>query len=183
MDKYVIGGKWLNDLHSDLSGSDRSCAVLAGAILDDRLSLILRAYLLPPRGKGKDKLLGRSGIIDSFSSRIELACRLNLISERLTKSLDWIREIRNDAAHNTEFEFANHSIKDRVNNIVTVMELLAKSPTLLNPPYAGEKGRFVVAVILLTACLEIEAGEMTHTSYKPTDVFERFTIEEETNST
>jgi mannitol operon repressor len=101
---HTIGGKWLDDLNRDLTGSERSCAVLAGAILDDRLKTLLENYLLAPEQR-EDKLLGRSGSLGSFAARIELACRLNLISRKTRKALDWIRDIRNDASHETLFTF------------------------------------------------------------------------------
>ena len=44
---HTIGGKWLDDLNQDLSGSERSCAVLAGAILDDRTSQSLQNLRSP----------------------------------------------------------------------------------------------------------------------------------------
>lgn len=77
-DKYTIGGKWLQDLNDDLEGSDRACAVLAGAVVDDHLKTLLEKYLIPP-DTNNDKLLGRSSPIDSFAARIELARRLNLM--------------------------------------------------------------------------------------------------------
>jgi hypothetical protein len=134
MDSYTIGGKWLADLNADLSGSDRSCAVLSGAILDDRLKALLQKYLLSARNKRGDELLGRSGPIESFSSRIELARRLNLMSEESRKSLDWVREIRNDAAHNVDFNFDDNSVRDKVANILSVLSLRKRAPTLLNAP-------------------------------------------------
>ena len=88
MNSYTIGGKWLDDLNADLTGSDRACAVLAGAVVDDRLKTLLQKYLLPSRVENEDKLLGRSSPLESFSSRIELARRLNLVSEETRKSLD-----------------------------------------------------------------------------------------------
>jgi Domain of unknown function (DUF4145) len=173
MDSYTIGGKWLADLNADLSGSDRSCAVLAGAILDDRLNALLQNYLLPARNKNDDKLLGRSGSIESFSSRIELARRLNLITEESRKSLDWVREIRNDAAHKVDFNFDDSSVRDKVANTLRVLLLKERAPALLNAPYNTHKGQFVAAVVMLVAGLEIEIGETHRTTHVITDALSK----------
>ena len=169
MNEYSIGGKWLDDLNAELSGSDRACAVLAGAVLDDRVKALLQKYLHPPRNEKEDKLLGRSSPLESFSSRIELARRLNLITEETRKSLDCIRDIRNNAAHETGFSFDSHSIKDRVSNILSAMLLPERAPVLLKQPYDSPKGKFVAAVVVLVACLDIEIGETRLTVHTPTN--------------
>jgi len=169
MNAYTIGGKWLDDLNADLSGSDRACAVLGGSVMDDRVRTLLQKYLLPPRSENEDKLLGRSSPLESFSSRIELARRLNLITEETRKSLDWIRDIRNDAAHKTDFSFGNNSVRDRISNILLVMQLQEKASALLRPPYDSPKGQFVAAVVVLVACLDIEIGETGQTRHTPTN--------------
>lgn len=176
MNTYKIGGQWLKDLNSDLKGSDRSCAVLAGAILDERLKLLLQTYLLPVKNGDDDKLLGRSRPIDSFSARIELSQRLYLISNDTRRSLDWIRDIRNEAAHDTDFDFNKSSVKDKIANIIRVLALKEKSPTLLTASYDSHKGNFVAAIIMLTACLDIEIGETHRTTHTPTDAFKNATL-------
>ncbi len=103
MEPLTIGGPWLNQLNTELNASDRACAELAGAILDDRLLLLLKKFLLPVVHKGEDKLLGRGAPLESFAARIELARRLNLVAAEVSKSLDWARDIRNDAAHRERF--------------------------------------------------------------------------------
>ena len=167
MNSYTIGGKWLDDLNAELSGSDRACAVLAGAVVDDRLKTLLQKYLLPPRVKSSDKLLGRSSPLESFSSRIELAQRLNLITEETRKSLDWVRDIRNDAAHKGDFSFDSDAIRDRVNNILMAMRLSERAPSLLRPPYDLPKGRFVAAMVVLVGGLDVEIGETVQTQHVP----------------
>ena len=176
MDAQKIEGKWLTDLNADLSGSDRSCAVLAGAILDDRLSQVLTAYLLPSDRKGEDKLLGRGGIIEAFAARIELARRLNLLNPPMAKLLDWVREIRNDAAHKADFSFESDSVRNKVENIVSTLAIKERSPHYLTTPYIGAKGHFVASTVLLVGFLQIEAAETRRTSHQPISVIENFTF-------
>ena len=176
MDKYIIKGKWLDDLNEDLQGSDRSCAVLAGAIMDDLLKTLLQRYLLVPANKKDDKLLGHSGPIDSFSARIELARRLNLISEHTRKALDWVRDIRNQAAHQTDFRFDSDSNKDKVANIVSSLKPYTQVDELLKKPYEGVKGNFVAMTILMAVGLNIEIGEIGMTTFRPVDAIAFSTI-------
>ncbi len=169
MDKLslVMGGKWLQDLHQDLSGSDRSCAVLAAAILDDRLDRLLKAVLLPGAAKGEDRLLGRGGVADSFSARIELAYRVGLLSANVRKALDWLREIRNEAAHRTEFSFDADAIRSRAKNVVVALELKTRFPRSLQEPYASSKGHFVASTFVLACVLEAVAASPLRLGLEP----------------
>lgn len=163
----TIGGKWLEDLNADLAGSDRSCAVLAAAVLDDRLARLLEANLVPAGRKGEDKLLGRGGAIESFSSRIELAYRMGLLSENVRKSLDWIREIRNEAAHRTEFSFEADGVRSRVENVIAALELRTRYPRILESPYNTPKGHCVATTVILAGMLEAVASGFPRPSNKP----------------
>ncbi|MDF1591782.1 MAG: DUF4145 domain-containing protein [Desulfobacterales bacterium] len=176
MNTYTISGKWLNDLMEDLSGNDRACVILAGAVLDDRVKTLLQKYLLPPRGEKEDKLLGPSRPLESFASRVEIARRLNLISEDARKSLDDIRHIRNRAAHKIDFSFGANSVMDRVNNVLQTMQLQIRAPSLLTPPYNSPKGKFVAAVVILVLCLDIEIGETGTTVHSPTNALANFSF-------
>jgi len=173
-----FGGQWLRDLNSDLEGSDRACAVLAGAILDDRLRLLLQAYFLPPKSKKTDRLLSRGGALESFASCIELSRRLNLIDEITRMSLDWVRDIRNDAAHKPDFSFMDAGVKAKVANILTALNLKARAPFLLTKPYDTAKGSFVAVVVILVLGLETETKETKRTSYIPSYAIENVTFSE-----
>lgn len=162
----TIGGKWLDDLNEELTGSDRSCAILAAAVLDERLATLLRARFCPPVGK-EDKLLGRGGAIESFSSRIEVGYRIGLLSESIRKALDWLRDIRNDAAHRTEFTFSADAVRARVENVVVALELRSRCPRMLQGPYDSPKGHFVAAAVTLTCMLEAAATEDLRLSAQP----------------
>ncbi|MDD2898327.1 MAG: DUF4145 domain-containing protein [Desulfuromonadaceae bacterium] len=168
MNSVVLGGQWLKDLNSDLSGSDRACAVLAGALLDDRLMNLLKTYLVPSEKPNDDKLFSPSGALGSFSARIELCRRLNLIDDKTRLCLDLIRKIRNDAAHKHEFDFIEQSTSDKVELILSKLEVKVIAPTLLRTPYDSPKGHFVVTIILLICGLELEHKHTNQTNYTPT---------------
>ena len=176
MGPYTIGGKWLDDLNADLTGSDRSCAVLAGAILDDRLLRLLQAYLLPPAKSSEDRLFGRGRPLDTFAARIELARRLNLVEPFVAKALDYIRDIRNLAAHKPDFAFNQDEVASKVCNVIEKLRLRERASDMLRKPYTGTKGEFLVAVTLLVAHIEIETGETKLTEHKPTSALSRFHV-------
>jgi hypothetical protein len=167
MSDPLISGQWLQQLNAELSGSDRACAVLAGAVLDDRLMQLLERFLLPPIKKSEDRLLGRGGALDSFSARIELARRLNLVANEISKSLDWVREIRNDAAHREQFSFQDSKNRDRVDNIIGALELTARGPGLLVGRYASPKGHFIACTAMLVARLHIETTSVKGPLHEP----------------
>src|SRR5574337_921189 len=100
-----IDGAFYQEMLDDLMTTDRALAVVAGAVFDDQLKSLLQAYLRPPRKPGDDRLLGRSGPLDSFGPRIELARRLHLIPDQCAAALEVVRSVRNLAAHEAKFSF------------------------------------------------------------------------------
>ena len=176
MKSIKFEGKWLHDLNAELNGSDRACAVLAGAILDERINGLLKAYLLPPKKTNDDRLLGRSGAIQTFCSRIELAERLNLISESMASSLHWVRDIRNKAAHDEDFCLESNSHKDKINNLVNELNIKEKAESLLNAPYDSVRGNFISVAIMLIISIELEMENTVTTTYQPIDPWKSATI-------
>ena len=176
MKTHTFGGKWIDDLNLELQGSDRACAILSGAILDERLKELIKKYLLPSSNTKNDRLLGRSAPIESFSSRIELAQRLNLISAKTSTSLNWVRDIRNAAAHQEEFSLENDSYKDKISNLISELKIKEKAPSLLKEPYDKLKGNFISVIIILTISLELEEKETKQTSHQPTDALSHFSM-------
>lgn len=176
MNAHNFGGKWLDDLNLELRGSDRACAILSGAIIDERLKSLIQKFLLPSSNIKNDKLLGRTAPIESFSSRIELARRLNLISDATCKSLNWIRDIRNSAAHKENFSLEENSYKDKINNLIIELKIKEKAPSLIEKPYDEPKGHFVSVVIMIVISLELEEKETNQTEHKPTDALSNYSI-------
>ncbi|MGD2119705.1 MAG: hypothetical protein PVG66_15210 [Chromatiales bacterium] len=135
--------------------------------MDDRLKQLISAYLAPPNSKKNDRLLGRGGALESFSSRIELARRLSLVVPEVSKSLDWVRDIRNDAAHREEFSFGENRVRDLTVNIVAALELKERAPNLLSEPYNSIKGNFIACVAILEARITLEKESLSGPSHIP----------------
>ncbi len=95
--------KWLSDeaiaLRSSLTPeSDRGCALLAAAYLDQQLERLLRSWLVAD-AKVAVNLFGRMRPLASFASRIDLAYLCGLIGPEARRDLHLIRDIRNEFGH------------------------------------------------------------------------------------
>jgi DNA-binding MltR family transcriptional regulator len=78
--------------------TDRGCALMAAAYLDERLGEFMKGYFVDD-SKVADDLLEQSRPLGTFSSRIDMAYALGLISEEEHRGLHPIRRIRNDFGH------------------------------------------------------------------------------------
>jgi DNA-binding MltR family transcriptional regulator len=89
--------KLLNEQKTD------SAAVLIGAgMLEDDLGSLLRSYCLRDIGSIKkfvDPLFEVYAPFSTFSAKINVSCALGLISLQKQRTLDLIRKLRNDFAH------------------------------------------------------------------------------------
>ncbi len=103
--------------------SDRACAVLGAALLDERLESLYRrrSHTL------KDKLLESKGVPSTLFKRINVALENAWISEDVYLDLELIREIRNQFAHSADYElsFSNQSIASWCLDLRVIKELIA----------------------------------------------------------
>lgn len=109
--------------------SDRSVAIVAAALLDEALANSLKAKLLPAIKKENCIFSSPQSPLGSFSSRIDAAFQLGLISKHLHRDLHLIRKIRNDFAHNPwDLNFEDPKIKSRVIELEKVSNYKARNP-------------------------------------------------------
>jgi hypothetical protein len=125
-DDADIAGLWSD--HFDLSTrteSVRAKVVLAACFLDELLGQLLRAVLKP--APDKDSLFeGAQAPLGTFSAKIDLAHRTDLIDVGFCRSLHFVRKIRNEFAHNLNtcsFEMSEirnwNSELHRLNDVAT----------------------------------------------------------------
>jgi len=91
---FIIG-----DVPSDQEKSDRTTAIIAGALLDMFLELAIRSKLVPWDDDNEKQLFSGSGPLSTMSAKIDLAYALGLFGKRIHIELHHIREIRNAFAH------------------------------------------------------------------------------------
>ena len=129
--------------------------------------MLLNAHLLPPARLSEDRLLGRGAPVESFGTRIELARRLNLLNPEVSKSLDWMRDIRNDASHRQKFSFSENSVKDRVDNVIAALDLKTIIHDDFSERYRSPKGKFIACTLVLIARIQIETSAVQRASHEP----------------
>jgi hypothetical protein len=78
--------------------SDRGCALMAAAYLDERLGDLLKSFFVH-NDKVINKMFDFNGPFGTFSSRIDSAYALGLLPENVRKDIHLVRKIRNDFAH------------------------------------------------------------------------------------
>jgi hypothetical protein len=78
--------------------SDRGAALIAAAMLDERLKDILSAFLVSSE-TSKELLSGFSAPLGTFASRASASFALGLIQENEFKEITLIRKIRNEFGH------------------------------------------------------------------------------------
>jgi len=103
-------GKFIASLYQE---TDRGCALIATAFLDDALSELLKKNLIKDK-KVSDRLFGSNQPFGYFSSKIDVACALGLIGKAVRQNLHLLRKIRNDFAHVADpIGFEHPPIKSR----------------------------------------------------------------------
>lgn len=96
--------------------SPRGMVLIIAAELDRMLGLAIKHLLIDGAGlKELDK--DNQGPISTFSSKINLAHALGIISEREYRDLHLIRKVRNDFAHSVSASLFDHSTKARINEL------------------------------------------------------------------
>jgi DNA-binding MltR family transcriptional regulator len=83
--------------------SDRAAVILASAILDDVLTMVLaQRFAIKIDETQSDYVFRYEGPLGSFSSRVEIAYLFGIIEEATRSQLSDIREMRNACAHSKQ---------------------------------------------------------------------------------
>lgn len=97
--------------------TDRGCALLAAAHLDDMLEKLLRKKLLGNK-KHLELIFGFNGPLGTFSSRVLLCYSMGLISSNDLHDIQIIRKIRNEFGHSFSIiNFETEKIKALCDNL------------------------------------------------------------------
>jgi DNA-binding MltR family transcriptional regulator len=82
--------------------TDRGVAIVAAAVLDELLALLIIERLVKLSSDRRDSLFKDRGPFSPFSSKIEVAFALGVISSEARLALHLVRDIRNKFAHRIE---------------------------------------------------------------------------------
>jgi DNA-binding MltR family transcriptional regulator len=112
--------------------TDRGCALVAGAALDEVLGGLLTVYLLKDKEIVNALFSNPNAPISTFSARIWLCRGIGLISKELCHDIHAIRHIRNQAAHfenrkghGHDFAFKRQDVADRCRGLQSLPPTLA----------------------------------------------------------
>ena len=102
----------------------RALVILACAKIDVQLLGLITPSLLPKIAKAneQDELLEGDNPLATFSSRIKICRRLGLIDEPLAKTLDKLRNVRNQAAHWVLFGVKDPPLRDQLKHLLSLVE-------------------------------------------------------------
>lgn len=122
--------------------SDRGCVLVAVAVLDKHLEMLIRAELSQDAKVVKhviNPLFKGQGPLASFWSKIQLAYSLNLIPEWMYEDLERIRELRNEFAHKYEAaDFGDPAVVRLTEKLKGANYAVPQLPTSSNAPKHGQ---------------------------------------------
>jgi hypothetical protein len=103
------------------SESDRGCALMAGAFLDDQLKALLEKNLVQDTKLLKD-VFRPGGLLGTNFARINFAYLLGRYGAKVRCDLHLIREIRNDFGHTASpLSFETPAIKQRCRSLYHIV--------------------------------------------------------------
>jgi DNA-binding MltR family transcriptional regulator len=98
--------------------SDRAAVILIASVLDENLTTILKSYLVAISNSNDSLFESATSPLSNFSSKIDIAYRIGLISRKFARDLHIIRKIRNDFAHDIYgCSFENGSVISRIKEL------------------------------------------------------------------
>jgi DNA-binding MltR family transcriptional regulator len=162
-----------------LKESDRGCAIFGAAILHDDLEGLLRAFFRTDEDSVKravDPLFQTYAPLATFSSRIQIAFALKLITKDLKYRLDIIRRLRNDFAHESgPIDFDEPGLRDRLSILIDdgkPPEKIEDSEPILIGDQMLTRGQFVnrVAFIIAVSVLSARIHFLTDVAKAGKDV-------------
>lgn len=111
--------------------SDRAAAIIAGSMIDVRLTAAIK-HRLRRDSVIENKLFQPSGPLGTFSSKIDLARLMGIISAPAYRDIHVVRDIRNSFAHDLKIrDFNTPSIRDRSMNLKMVdTHILSQIPNV-----------------------------------------------------
>ena len=156
--------KWFNEMQKELeSGNDRSLIIVACAMLDEKLKDLIKAQLVEVEGNS-DQLFDTNMPLSTFSSIIEIAFRLRIIDRNIKETLNILRKIRNDCAHETKTVYLSDSPhKERINSIQTRMNHLQEK-TITTQRQVAVRACMSLIGVLDGAKRNIEISKKEHSS-------------------
>jgi hypothetical protein len=143
--------------------SDRGVAVVAAAMLEELLELIILARLIEIPSRRKEALFDKMNApLSSLSAKIEVAFALGVINEGARTAMHLVREVRNKFAHRLEpLSFKHEEVAQLIRNGATpTIKSMNKPPKEMFLDTI--QGLALVLYGTLAADIRIKSLEETH---------------------
>ena len=127
----------------------RGAAIVAAAVLEDLLALVIQRRLIELSSKRTEALFGKMAPLSTFSAKIEMGFALGLYGEDGRAYLDLIRDVRNKFAHKFD------PLTFQSEEIAALLKKRLK-PKILNPNNLRQS--FIVAFTIMAALLYGESA-------------------------
>jgi len=159
--KYHIPNKWCDHFESSIiKESLRAQIVLSGCYLNETLHDLLKIALIPEKSKNDVLFDGPQAPLGTFSSKIEMVYRLQLVDKETKESIHLIRKIRNEFAHNLmKCDFSNTKILDYNKKLYSIFKNAMKNGR--KKFKEGEAGNFLAVVSLLLFIIRSKIQEVS----------------------
>nr|WP_288836593.1 hypothetical protein [uncultured Flavobacterium sp.] len=150
---------WDNFLVQELNAeSDRGAVILACSLFDIALKAKIKSYLVSIENVNDDIFDDANSPLSTFSSKINMAFRLAIISNQLKSDLHTLRDIRNSFAHNIDgCNFDDEEVINSINKLKISSNFIDRFKGIRNdcfPP--GNKGDFIMFATMLLSTLKSE---------------------------
>ena len=100
--------------------SDRAVAIIVGSMIEDRLKRAILSRLYRHKTI-EDRMFQPSGPLGPFSTKIDMALLLGIVSPEAHRDLGIFKDVRNAFAHNLKVrDLRSQSIKDKTSNLKLV---------------------------------------------------------------
>lgn len=111
--------------------SDRACALVLAANLDNRLRVLLSSFFIKITSDYEKQIFEGNGCLANFSSRIKMSYASGLLANSEHHDLNIIRKIRNYFAHKEHgWSFQTQDVKDRCLSFAMIAQIRQEYPEL-----------------------------------------------------
>ena len=145
---YGTASHWNKVLRDEFTKeSDRAAVILSGSLLDNALRQLISVSLVATPTSSDELLDGANAPLSTFSSRINFAFRVGLISRKFCRDLHLIRSIRNIFAHNIHgCSFDESDVKSRILELSKSSGIIDRNPKFRAKSFPpGARGDFLIS--------------------------------------
>lgn len=141
--------------------TDRGAVILAASLFDIQLESLLKSFLVANSSRTDDLFEGATAPLSNFSSKIQMAFRLGLLSSKFARDLNLIRRIRNEFAHNIHgCSFEHSSVKSRVHEMSKSSSISIKSPNARKNFEVGSRGDFLICASWMLWAIAVKVDNL-----------------------